>query len=56
MEPICCGMTLLDAIFSYGFWLWAGKPWDLAGLKANSFERKLKKLLKRNNMDYFYYT
>ena len=33
MEPITCGMTLLDSVFAYSFWLWAGKPWDLDGLK-----------------------
>jgi len=55
MEPITCGMTLADSIFSYTFWLWAGKPWDLDGLKAHFFERRMKKLLKKHNMDYFYY-
>lgn len=56
MEPITCGMTLMDAIFSYSFWLWSGKPWDLDGLKKNAFDRKMKRLLKKHNMDYFHYT
>ena len=55
MEPITCGMTLTDAIFSYAFWLWSGKPWDLAGIKRNANTRKLKKLLRKHNMDIFYY-
>jgi hypothetical protein len=55
MEPITCGMTLMDAIFSYTFWLYAGKPWDLSGIKRNAMERKLKRLLKSYNMDIFYY-
>ena len=52
MEPIMFCITLSDAIASYGFWIWAGKPWDVDGLKNHFFERKLKKLLKKNHINY----
>jgi hypothetical protein len=52
MEPIMCCITLSDAIASYAFWLWAGKPWDIDGLKNHFFDRKLKKLLKKNHINY----
>ncbi len=43
---MCC-VTLSDAIAAYLFWLWAGRPWDVEGLKTHFFERRLKKLLKK---------
>ena len=43
---MCC-VTLSDAIAAYLFWLWAGRPWDVEGLKNHFFERRLKKLLKK---------
>lgn len=55
MEPITCAMTLADAGIAYSFWVWSGKPYDIDGLKSFYFERKLKKLLKRENIDYFVY-
>lgn len=48
---MCC-VTLSDAIASYFFWLWAGKPWDIDGFKSHFFERRLKKLIKKNHINY----
>ena len=55
MEPICCAMTLGDAGIAYSFWVWSGKPWDLDGLKSFYYERKLRKLLKKEEIDYHVY-
>lgn len=52
MEPLMACITLSDAIAAYMFWIWAGKPWDIDGIKNKFFERKLKKLLKKNNTSY----
>ena len=55
MEPICCAMSLADAGVAYSFWVWSGKPYDIDGLKNFYFERKLRKLLRRENIDYHVY-
>lgn len=52
MEPLMACVTLSDGIAAYLFWIWAGKPWDVEGLKSHFFERRLKKLLKKNNISY----
>ena len=52
MEPIMCCVTLSDAIAGYFFWLWAGKPWDISGLKEHFYQRRLRKLLKKHSIDY----
>jgi len=51
MEPIMCCVTLSDVIAAYLFWLWAGRPWDVEGLKTFFFERRLKKLLKKRHIN-----
>jgi hypothetical protein len=50
MEPLTACLTLSDAVAAYMFWIWAGKPWDIEGLKQHFFDRRLKKLLKKNNI------
>jgi len=52
VEPITACVTLSDAIAGYFFWLWSGKPWDLNELRGFFFDRKLKKLVKKNEIDY----
>ena len=52
MEPITCSMTLFDAILCYFFWLKAGKPWDVDGLRSYFYERKLRQTLKKRLIDY----
>jgi len=52
IEAITACMTLSDAIAAYLFWLWAGKPWDVDGLKHHFFERRLRKQLKSMNISY----
>lgn len=52
IEPITACMTLSDAIAAYLFWLWAGKPWDIDGLKSHFFERRQRKLFKKLNVSY----
>jgi len=47
---MCC-VTLSDAIAAYLFWLWAGRPWDIEGLKNFFFERRLKKLFKKRHIN-----
>lgn len=55
MEPITCAMTLGDAGIAYTFWVWSGKPYDLDGLKAFYYEKRLKKQCKKQNIDYYAY-
>ena len=52
IEPITACMTLSDAIAAYLFWLWAGTPWDVEGLRNHFFEKKLRRLLKQKNVSY----
>lgn len=52
MEPITCGMTLGDAICSYFFWLWSGRPYTLDGLKLHFYKRRERKLIKKDQIDY----
>jgi hypothetical protein len=52
MEPLMACVTLSDGVAAYMFWIWAGKPWDVEGLKSHFFERKLRKLLKKNHVSY----
>ena len=55
MEPITCGMTLGDTLVGYFFWIWSGKPYSLEGLKQHFFERKQRKMIKKNQIDYSNY-
>lgn len=55
MEPIMACVTLSDAVAAYSFWIWAGKPWDVEGLKAHFYERRLRKLLKKKNVEHEQY-
>ena len=55
IEPITCTMTLMDATLAYLFWMWTGQPYDMEGLRTHYFHRKLKKLMRRQNVDYSYY-
>jgi hypothetical protein len=48
-------MTLADAGIAYSFWVWSGHPYDLDGLKTFYFERKLRKQLKKECIDYHVY-
>ena len=52
MEPITCAMTLGDAVCAYFFWVWSKKPYSVQGLADFFYERKQRRLIKRNNMDY----
>lgn len=52
MEPITCTMTLGDAIIGYFFWLITGRPYSLADVRANYYEKLLKKSMAKNNIDY----
>ena len=52
MEPITCGMTLGDSICAYLFWIWTKRPYSLDGLREYFFEKKKKKLIKKNAIDY----
>jgi hypothetical protein len=52
MEPITCGMTLGDAICAYMFWIWTKRPYSLDSLREYFFEKKKKKLIKKNAIDY----
>ena len=48
-------VTLSDAIAGYFFWLWAGRPWDVDSLRMFFFERRVKKLLRKNSIDREHY-
>jgi len=52
MEPIMCCATLSDAIAGYFFWLWAGKPWDISGLKEHFYQRRMRKLFRKHSIDF----
>ncbi len=52
MEPITCGMTLGDAVMACFFWMWSKRPYSLDGLREHFFERKMKKLIKKQDLDY----
>lgn len=52
IEPITACVSLTDAIAAYFFWLWAGRPWDIRALRQFFFERKWKKLMKKQNINY----
>ena len=52
IEPIVACVSLTDAIAAYYFWLWSGKPWDLNEFRNFWFERKLKKLLSKNDINF----
>jgi hypothetical protein len=55
IEPIVACVSLTDAIAAYFFWLWSGRPWDIQSLRNFFFDRKLKKLLKKNKVSYVKY-
>ena len=46
-------MTLADSFVAYSFWVYAGKPYDIDGLQTYYFEKRLKKLLKKEQIDYY---
>ena len=48
MEPIMACVSLTDAIASWYFWMWAGKPWDIDSLRSHYYEKELNKNLKRH--------
>lgn len=51
MEPIMACVSLSDAIAGYFFWLWAGKPWDMNGLRSFYYDRELKRVFKKHRID-----
>ena len=55
MEPITCTMTLGDTIIGYYFWLFTGKPYTLADVRTNFYDKLLKKTIKKENIDYEQY-
>lgn len=52
IEPITACVALSDGVAAYYFWLWTGKPWDLNAVRQFFFQRRLKKLFKRNHLNY----
>ena len=41
-----------DAVFAYLYWVWAKRPYDVAGLQKFFSERAEKKLQKKNRIDF----
>lgn len=41
-----------DAVASYFFWIWSGKPYNIDGLKEHFYRRKQRKMIKKHGIDY----
>jgi hypothetical protein len=51
MEPITCGMTLGDAVVAYFFWATTKSSYTLSGIFNYCYNKKMKKLAKKENFD-----
>lgn len=55
VEPFTCIMTFGDATLAYLFWVFTGKPCDIRGLEQYFGDRKFKKSLKKEGLNYDMY-